>query len=150
MPSFSMTRETTIDAPAAAVHDLIDAFPAWQQWSPWEGVDPQLKRTYSGPPSGVGSRYEWSGNRQAGAGSMEIVESTPEQVAITLQFLKPFKATNRTTFRLTPAGSATKVSWTMSGQRNVLMALAGPLFFDKAIGKDFERGLAALKAVAEG
>jgi hypothetical protein len=150
MPDFSMTRQITIDASAPTVHALVNAFPAWQEWSPWEGLDPALKRTYSGPESGVGSRYEWSGNRQAGAGSMEIVESTPEQIAVTLQFLKPFKATNRTTFRMTPGDSGTTVSWTMSGHRNLLMALMVPLFFDKAIGKDFERGLASLKARAEG
>lgn len=150
MPSFSLTRETGIDARPQTVHALIDAFPAWQTWSPWEDVDPHLRRTYSGPASGVGSRYEWSGNRQAGSGSMEIVGSTPEQIDITLHFLKPFKATNRTTFRLTPQGTGTKVAWTMSGQRNPLMSLMGALFFDRAIGKDFERGLAALKARAEG
>ena len=145
-----MTREITVDAPPQTVHALIDSFPAWQQWSPWEGVDPQLQRTYSGPDAGVGAHYAWSGNKQAGSGSMEIVGSTPEQIDITLQFLKPFKATNRTTFRMTPSGSGTKVSWTMSGQRNPLMSLMGTLFFDKAIGKDFDRGLADLKARAEG
>lgn len=50
----------------------------------------------------------------------------------------------------TPDAGGTRVTWTMSGQRNPLMAVAGALFFDKAIGKDFDRGLAALKREAEG
>jgi hypothetical protein len=37
----------------------------------------------------------------------------------------------------------------MTGKRNPVMALAGKLFFDKTIAKDFDRGLASLKAAAE-
>lgn len=48
-----------------------------------------------------------------------------------------------------PAGDATDVTWTMTGTRNPVMGLMGRLFFDKAIGRDFERGLASLKAEAE-
>jgi hypothetical protein len=150
MPDFSMSRSTTVDAPSDRVHGLVDDFRQWQQWSPWEGLDPALTRTYLGPGSGVGSRYHWSGNRKAGEGEMEIVESTPSRVAVDLQFLKPFKARNLTTFDLEQVGGGhTRVVWTMSGRRGVLMYLAGRLFFDRSIGKDFDRGLASLKAAAE-
>jgi hypothetical protein len=150
MPDFSMSRSTTVDAPSDRVHGLVDDFRQWQQWSPWEGLDPDLERRYLGPASGVGSRYHWSGNRKAGEGEMEIVESTPSRVAVDLQFLKPFKARNLTTFDLEQVGGGhTRVVWTMSGRRGVLMSLAGRLFFDRSIGKDFDRGLASLKAAAE-
>lgn len=150
MADFSMSRSTTVNAPTDRVHGLVDDFRAWQQWSPWEGLDPALQRTYSGPASGVGSRYHWSGNRKAGEGEMEIVESTPSRVAVDLQFLKPFKARNLTTFELEQVGGGhTRVVWTMTGRRNHVMSLAGKLFFDKSIGKDFDRGLASLKAAAE-
>jgi hypothetical protein len=150
MADFSLTRSTTVDAPTDRVHALVDDFHEWQQWSPWEGVDPFLERTYSGPPTGVGSRYRWSGNRKAGRGEMEIVGSSPSQVAVDLTFLKPFKAHNRITFDLQQAGGGhTRVVWTMTGGRNPVMSLAGRLFFDRAIGRDFDRGLASLKAAAE-
>ena len=119
------------------------------KWSPWEGVDPDLRRDYSGPDHGVGSTYHWSGNKKAGEGEMQIKESTPTSVVVDLEFLKPFKATNVTTFSLVPAGDATEVTWTMTGTRGALMSLMGKLFFDKAIGRDFEKGLAALKQSAE-
>jgi hypothetical protein len=149
MASFSMTRSTTVDAPPERVHPLIDDFRAWQQWSPWEGVDPDLQRTYTGPERGVGSHYAWSGNKKAGEGTMEITSSTPSAVVVDLRFLKPFKATNVTRFDLTPVGGGTRVDWTMTGERNAVMSLMGKLFFDQAIGKDFDRGLASLKAAAE-
>ena len=149
MAEFSLSRSTRIQAPAAAVHALVDDFREWRKWSPWEGVDPALEREYTGPASGVGSTYHWSGNKKAGEGRMQIRESTPSAVVVHLEFLKPFKATNVTTFTLVPSGDATEVTWTMTGTRSALMSLMGKLFFDKAIGRDFEKGLAAMKQAAE-
>ena len=149
MAGFSLSRSTRVQADVATVHALIDDFREWPKWSPWEGVDPELRRDYSGPDHGVGSTYHWSGNKKAGEGEMQIKESTPTSVVVDLEFLKPFKATNVTTFSLVPAGDATEVTWTMIGTRGALMSLMGKLFFDKAIGRDFEKGLAALKQSAE-
>ncbi|MFC7505142.1 SRPBCC family protein, partial [Nocardioides sp. GCM10030258] len=104
-------------------------------------------RTYEG--EGVGARYTWAGNKKAGEGAMTLAGITPGEIKVDLQFLKPFKAENDITFALTPAGEGTHVAWTMSGNRNIVFAVLGKLFFDKAIGKDFEKGLASLKAAAE-
>lgn len=150
MAQFEMSRSTTVAAPPERVHVLLDDFREWRKWSPWEELDPELQRTYTGPERGVGSHYEWSGNKKAGQGSMEIIESTPSAVAVDLRFFKPFEATNITRFDLTPAGGGTQVVWTMTGERSAMMGLMGKLFFDKAIGKDFDKGLAQLKAAAEG
>lgn len=150
MADFSLTRSTTVDAPTDRVVSLLDDFHEWRAWSPWEDVDPDLERAYSGPERGVGARYGWSGNAKAGTGSMEIIECTPTRVSVDLRFEKPFKARNLTAFDLEQAGGGlTRVTWTMTGRRNPLMALAGKLFLDKAIGEDFEKGLARLKAAAE-
>lgn len=149
MTDFSLSRSTRVQADAATVHALVDDFREWQKWSPWEGLDPDLRRDYTGPDRGVGSTYYWSGNKKAGQGEMRIKESTPTSVVVDLVFLKPFKATNVTTFSLTPAGDATDVTWTMTGTRSAVMSVMGKLFFDKAIGGDFEKGLAALKRSAE-
>ena len=149
MADFSLSRSTRIHADAASVHALVDDFREWQKWSPWEGVDPDLRREYSGPDRGVGSTYRWSGNKKAGEGMMRITASTPAAVVVDLEFLKPFKATNITTFTLGTVGDATEVTWTTAGSRSAIMSLAGKLFFDKAIAGDFDKGLAALKQEAE-
>lgn len=149
MPAFTQTRETLIDAPAATVHALVDDLRRWQAWSPWEGVDPNLQRTYSDPAVGVGARYAWEGNKKAGKGSMEITRSEPMRIALDLEFVAPFAASNTVVFDLTPVGERTRVAWTMTGERNVVVALLGALFFDRALAKDFDRGLARLKATAE-
>lgn len=149
MASFSQTRDTVIDAPPATVHALLDDFHAWQDWSPWEEMDPDLERTYSGAEKGVGAQYAWSGNKKVGTGRMEITSSTPERIDIDLEFIEPFKARNQAIFELTPHGKGTRVEWTMAGERNLLMSVMGKLYFDKAIAKDFDRGLAKLRALAE-
>jgi hypothetical protein len=149
MADFSLSRSTRVQAPPARVHALVDDFREWRKWSPWEGVDPDLDREYTGPDHGVGSTYHWSGNKKAGEGEMRITESTPTSVVVDLEFLKPFKATNVTAFAFAPAGDATEVTWTMTGTRSAIMSLMGKLFFDKSIGNDFEKGLAALKQEAE-
>jgi hypothetical protein len=151
MSEYTVTRSITVDAPPDRVHALVDTFPAWTQWSPWEGLDSDLKRTYSGAESGVGARYAWEGNRKAGAGSMEIVSSTPEQVQVQVSFLKPFKSTSTSTFDLRPTGEGTAVTWTMRGRSpgGVMGLVSKVLPMEKWIGKDFERGLVALKGAAE-
>ncbi len=149
MPAFSNTRSVVIKAAPEEVHALVDDFHQWLAWSPWEHLDPELRRSYTGPSHGVGAHYEWSGNRKAGTGSMEITHSSPERIVVSLQFIKPFKARNTTEFRFTQRGATTLIDWTMRGERNLVMHGLGKLFFDKAIGKDFERGLASLKKHAE-
>lgn len=149
MADFEVTRSTTIDAPPERVHALLDDFRRWREWSPWEDLDPDLRREYSGADRGVGARYAWEGNRKAGKGSMEIVESTPERVGLTISFEKPWNATNAIAFEL--AGTErTEVTWRMSGtNRGVLALFARVISMDRMVGRDFEKGLVRLKAAAE-
>lgn len=151
MGGYTVERSVTIEAPAEHVHGFVNDFHRWLQWSPWEGLDPDLKRTYTGPDQGVGARYTWAGNRKAGAGSMEIVGSTPESIQITLDFLKPFKSLgNHVGFGFVPEGSTTRVDWQISGQHAGVMAVMGRFMnMDKMIGPDLEKGLRQLKSAAE-
>jgi hypothetical protein len=150
MGSYSVARTVTVKAPASRVHELVNDFHRWTAWSPWEDLDPDLERTYSGPDEGVGAHYAWKGNRKAGAGSMEITESSAEDIAVALEFLKPFKSTSTTVFTFVPAGETTEVTWQMTGDQKGLMAVFGKVMsMDKLIGPDFEKGLARLKAAAE-
>ncbi|NNG20013.1 SRPBCC family protein [Naumannella sp. ID2617S] len=151
MAPFSISRTTPIAAAPDAVHALINDFHAWPRWSPWEGVDSNLQRSYSGPESGNGAAYAWQGDKNAGRGNMTITGSTPERIDIDLHFEKPWKAHNRVRFDVvgTPQGQ-TEATWTMSGENRGIAALFAKVFnMDKMLGKDFEKGLAQLKVAAE-
>lgn len=149
--TFEVERERVMAAPAAAVFANLNDFRRWERWSPWEKLDANLKRTYSGAEQGVGATYAWQGNSEAGAGQMTITESTPPQrLKIRLEFTEPFASTNTTTFDLTPVGDQIRVTWRMVGA-NTFMGKVFSIFFDmdEMIGKDFERGLTALEEVSQ-
>lgn len=148
MAEFDIARQTVIAADPTRILALIDDFHQWIKWSPWEGLDPNLERVYSGADRGLGAKYDWKGNRKAGQGSMEITSVTADTIGIRLAFEKPYKATNQATFELRPNGDSTEVTWRMTGQRTGIMTMLGKLM-DKLVGKDFEKGLAKLRAEAE-
>ncbi|HWI10433.1 MAG TPA: SRPBCC family protein [Burkholderiaceae bacterium] len=149
--SFSVQRSATIKAPPDKVFAVLNDFHRWTEWSPWEKLDPLMKRTLGGPASGKGATYAWEGNSKAGAGRMEIIESVPaRRIGMQLDFIKPFEGHNVAEFTLTPQGDATQVNWQMRGPAPFIAKLMQVFVsMDTMIGKDFEEGLANLKAVAE-
>jgi uncharacterized protein YndB with AHSA1/START domain len=149
--TFGVKRVTTIKAPPEKIVALINDFNNWSSWSPWEHLDPNMKRTFSGAPSGKGAVYNWEGNKDVGAGRMEITDVTaPSKVVIKLDFLRPFEAHNTTEFTLEPQGEMTAVSWNMSGPMPFISKIMSVFTsMDAMIGKDFEKGLEKMKAAAE-
>jgi hypothetical protein len=150
--TFRVERHIVVDKPARDIFPLLDSFQNWSRWSPWEDLDPSLRRTFRGPDRGVGAVYEWEGNAKVGKGHMEITRvETPTHITIDLWFVRPFKANNAAAFDLTPEGSGTAVSWAIYGPLPFVSKLMSVFVsMDKLMGKDFERGLARLKAAAEG
>jgi len=149
--SFRVERSAVVNAPADKVFPLIADFHEWLKWSPWEGRDPQLKRTYSGAERGKGAVYAWDGNKNVGSGRMEILEAdTPTKIRIKLDFLKPFEAHNTAEFTMQPHGGATNIVWVMTGPAPFMSKVMQVFMsFDSMIGKDFEAGLANLKTISE-
>lgn len=151
MAEFEVVRQTVVAAEPARIHGLIADFREWKRWSPWEDLDPQLRRMYSGPNTGSGARYAWEGNRKAGAGTMEITTSSEREIRVRISFEKPWRATNTAVFSLLPAPEGTKVVWLTTGTRTWPMRLLGRFFsIDRLLGRDFEKGLARMRAAAEG
>ncbi len=149
--TFRVTRTTNIKAPQEKIFALINDFHRWDSWSPWEKLDPAMKRTHSGAASGKGTVYEWEGNSKVGAGRMEITDTSPSsKITIKLDFIRPFEGHNIAEFALDPKGDSTSVTWAMHGP-NRYMGKVMSVFInmDRMIGKDFETGLAHLKNISE-
>jgi uncharacterized protein YndB with AHSA1/START domain len=149
--AFKVQREADIAAPPATVFALINDFHAWPGWSPWEKLDPNMKRTLDGPPAGEGATYAWAGNEKAGEGKMTITESVPDaHVGLKLDFIKPFASSNQVDFTLEPKGGGTHVTWAMTGNNNFTIKVFTVFMnMDEMIGADFDAGLANLKTLAE-
>ena len=144
-------RAASIKAPPDKIFPLINDFHRWSAWSPYEKVDPAMKRTYSGAANGKGAVYEWEGNSQVGQGRMEITDtSDPSRVTIKLDFSAPLEGHDVAIFTLVPQGDSTNVTWTMDGPTPYIGKLIGVFMnMDTMIGTQFETGLASLKAIAE-
>ena len=149
--SFRVQRSASIKAPPQKIFPLIDDLKAWAGWSPYEKKDPAMKRSFGPVTAGKGATYEWAGDKNVGQGHMEILEAQPSsKVLIKLDFIKPFEAHNTAEFTLEPKGDTTLATWAIYGPSAFVTKVMG-LFFDMdtMIGKDFEVGLADLKAAAE-
>jgi uncharacterized protein YndB with AHSA1/START domain len=149
--TFRVQRTASIKAPPEKIFPLIDNFDNWGAWSPWEKKDPAMKRTRSGAPNGKGSVYAWDGDKNVGKGRMEIADaSPPSKVTLKLDFEKPFAAHNIVNFTMEPKGEATNVTWAMHGPVPFLAKIVHMFIdVDRMVGRDFEAGLANLKALAE-
>lgn len=148
---FTVQRTLNVAAEPEKVLTHVRDFHRWKDWSPYEKLDPNLKRTFSGSEKDVGAIYEWEGNDKAGKGRMEVVESAPTKVAINLDFFQPFECHgNVAEFTAVPDGKSTKVTWKMTGP-NLFVGKVMSVFMDmdKMVGQDFEVGLANLKGLAE-
>jgi hypothetical protein len=148
--TFEVNRSTTISAPAARIFPLIDNFHQWTKWSPWENIDTDLTRTYSGADRGPGAAYGWDG-KKSGAGHMLITDSRePDLIIIKLDFTRPMVAHNTTEFSLAEKDGMTQVAWRMYGPMPFMHRVMSTFFsMDKMVGGQFAQGLAKLKAVAE-
>ena len=148
--TFTFQRSLLIQAPPEKLHPLINDMRAFNTWNPYDKKDPAMLGSYSGPAAGPGARYTFKGNKDVGEGSVEITDSAPNQVGMRLDMSAPMEAHNQITFRLTPRAGGTEVSWAMRGDCPYIAKLMGVFIdMDAMIGRDFETGLASLKAIAE-
>lgn len=149
--TFAVQRTATIKAPPEKIMPLVSDFHNWPAWSPWEKLDPNMQRTLTGAPNGKGAIYDWQGNSDVGRGRMEITDyAAPTSVTIKLDFMEPMAMSNMTQFVLTPQGDSTTVTWNMNGPMPFISKIMSVFVsMDKMVGKDFEKGLAQLKAAAE-
>ena len=148
--SFRVQRVVLINAPSDKVFPLINDIKAWTVWSPYEKKDPAMKRSYGAVTAGKGATYAWDGDKNVGQGSIEIVESGPRKILLKLDFVKPFEAHNMGEFLLEPKGDSTSVTWATYGPSPYISKVVGTFMnIDDLIGRDFEKGLADLKAAAE-
>jgi len=149
--TFQVQRSLRINASPEKIYPLINNMRGMNTWNPFAEADPEIKITYSGPESGKGARYDWTGNSKVGDGNIEITDaSAPNRVTLQLNMLKPLEAHNTVVFTLVPNGDGTDVNWAMSGERPFIGKVMDAVFnMDRMVGGQFEKGLAKLKSIAE-
>lgn len=140
-----------IQAPDSTIYKSIADFKEFYKWNPWAKMDPSAVTTFSGTPATPGHQYNWKG-KETGAGYMKIrTLQANKDLDIELKFIEPFESMADTKFDITPEQGGNKVTWTMSGENNMISKWMCVIMggMDKMIGKDFESGLANLKEKVE-
>ena len=150
---YDVSRSIIINKPIGDVFQYIKYVKNQDFWGPWNQRDPDMKKRYTGEDGTVGFVSAWESNhKQVGSGEQEIT-SIVENVKMEseLRFLKPWKSVSNGYINVyEDKNNATKVVWGFHGTNKVPMNIM-MLFFnmDKAVGKDFEEGLASLKTILE-
>ena len=149
--TYHVERSVLVNAPPAVPYAVVSDFHRFGGWSPWEHLDPAMKKAYEGPATGAGSVYHWEGNKDVGAGTMTILESeAPQRVLMSVEFLRPFPSKAKATYSFKPEGAGSRVTWALDSEANFMVK--GMQMFnlmDSMLGKDFESGLGRLKQMSE-
>jgi hypothetical protein len=151
---YHVERSVAINAPAEVIYAELEDLRRWSAWSPWEKLDPNMKKTFVGPDHGVGASYTWQGNSNAGKGKMTIESAeAPTHVRYKLEFMEPMESTAHADMKIEqskPGEKASKLTWGMDGENNFIgKAFCVFVDMDKMIGTDFEAGLSKLKGITE-
>lgn len=143
-------RSIVISAPQEMVYQLVNNLEEWPKWSPWHKIDTNMKITYFGGGKDIGGGYTWDSEvKEAGKGKLTIVAvSEFDSILTKLEF--EGMGESFSTYYFTPKNDAIEVTWTMDSDfgNNPISKYFG-LMMDKWIGKDYEKGLTAMKTVAE-
>lgn len=148
---FKYERSGIINASPEKIFPYISNFKISTQWNPFAQKDPNMKTVFSGTDGQVGSLMAFDGNKDAGVGALEMLKIIPnELVEIRLVMTKPLPADNLIQYRLTPEGSGTRFSWSMSGYSGLLGKFVS-IFIDceKMIADEFSAGIHNLKVLVE-
>jgi hypothetical protein len=151
---YSVQRDVTVNKSPEEVFAYVKILKNQNEWGPWFKKEPTMNQQFSGTDGQPGFVASWKGqNPETGEGEQEIKKVVEgKQFDTELRFKKPFEATANSSIKTEPTGEGqTKVTWAMNGSvprpMNVLLLVMN---MDKAVGKDFEEGLATLKSKLEG
>lgn len=149
--NYRIERSIQVKASPSAIFAVLKDFRLFEHWSPWETLDPKMEKTFEGETGAAGSYYHWSGNKQVGEGTMTVLDTqNDEGVDLRLEFFRPFASQATVRWSIAPAGDGSQVvTWTMKGKHANLMAKAFAPMMSSMLTKNFDEGLAKLKAYCE-
>lgn len=140
-----------IDALPSEIFPYIGKLKMAEKWSPYEKIDPDMQKTFTGEDGAPGAKMEFVGNSEVGSGSIEILKVRPYQfVDLRLTMTKPMYSTSHVQYRLEKVGEKTRFIWSMAGKNSFLFKLIG-LFVDveEMVESQFKEGQSVLKKLVE-
>lgn len=121
-------------------------------WSPWNKLDPNMKKEWTGITGKVGEKVCWEGNEQAGKGCQEVVKVDPanRKIETKIVFLTPYESENFASVNVVPEGKGSIATWTFSTEIPYPWTVTKLMYdLEEMIGKDYQEGLNSLKTISE-
>ncbi len=144
---YAVERTTVINAEPETVYATVSDFTTWSEWSKWHKQDPEMKITYGEKSAGEGATYSWDGEISK-KGTQSITAAVPNESLTThIVFEGMGESDGYWKFEPTEDGQ-TQVTWGFTGEFPFFFRVFGK-GMDASVGKDFEEGLANLKALVE-
>jgi hypothetical protein len=151
---FFMPREVHVErsrvmkAPGENVFAQVNNLKNWNNWAPWNRMDPEWKQTWGDITEGEGANYTWESKTDIGKGKMKITKSVSQQLVETelnMESMEP--ATGN--FKFEGMAEGTKVTWSFDADMggNPLMKLMSPIMVSM-LKHQFDEGLEDLDSVA--
>ncbi|MBS1758988.1 MAG: SRPBCC family protein [Bacteroidetes bacterium] len=145
-------RTISINAPASEIYNQLKMLDNFNKYTVWGQRDSTSKFILSGKDGTVGAASTWTGDPEiAGDGKIEIATlEENKKIGYLLTFTKPKKGSATSIFELNEKNGITALTWKFE------LATPRPwnvfnLFYnmEKKVGKDFDEGLALIKAAIE-
>lgn len=140
-------RRIELSNPTTQVYDALNHFKRYNQWQPWAATDNLTKYSLSGSEFGVGARFNWDSpfDKNIGTGSLEIVESSPDE-RVVMALNNDWRGSEKTqTFSLEPDTKTNSVllRWSIDVEYgwDLIGRFAG-LYLNGRVGESMNTGLA--------
>ncbi len=149
---YDVSRTAVVNKPREEVYNFVRQLKKQPLWNPWFSRDPDATMKYKGEDGKLGASFYWQGNGKAGEGIQRITKAKQGRIFETkILFIKPVKV-NALTYvgvkELEPEKS--KIVWGVRGHLAFPLTIIS-LFYspEKALGKNFDKGLKNLKRILE-
>lgn len=146
-------KSISINAPAEKVWENTNTLKAMDQWSPWNDLDPGMKKDWTGTTGQPGEKVCWESQKEeAGKGCQEVtkVDAASKTINTTIKFLTPYESEAGAYVTVVPEGNGSKATWGFTSEIPYPFTVM-KLFMnlEDAIGKDYQKGLSRLKEMSE-
>ncbi|PIF46440.1 polyketide cyclase/dehydrase/lipid transport protein [Chryseobacterium sp. 52] len=146
-------KSITINAPAEKVWRHTNTLKAMDQWSPWNDIDPGMKKNWTGTTGQPGEKLCWASEKdEAGKGCQEIkkIDAAGKRIDTDIQFLAPYKREAGSYVKIVQEGNGSKVTWGFTSKIPFPFTVMKVFMnMENAIGKDYQKGLLRLKDLSE-
>jgi hypothetical protein len=149
---WSFEKNILIQSPRSRVWGHVNSLGAINAWNPWLDLDPAVTQTITGVDGTPGATYAWDSKvKNVGAGRQTILGVTaPTELTTRVEFIRPFKTLAEAYVRLEEERGSTRAIWGIEGSTPYpmnIMKIFG--FMQKAMDRDFGKGLNRLKQICE-